>query len=355
MNVKIPSLALTPHGGGRVLVEIANKLVEDGNSVEIVTSNYPGSIPFELDQRVLIRKIGPKSSSKAVCVIFYLLLSPFYMRKSIILANHFLTVIPSWIAGFMSSRYIYLVQDIEYRFFINPIQWPLRILCRWTYQKGKIVAANAYLAMQLKNYNNILITLKLGISSVFFTEKNKNKVKIYDVVYFIRGQQHKRLDRFENLLNKFEKKNFKTLCISQDTDLLRKFTGRVTTCTPKNDLELIDAIDNAKVMLLTSEHEGFALPPLECMARGLPAVLYECGGPSIYAKNGINAYVIPISIDEETASNMVVENISALISDEQLYIEMSNNAKSTALDYRLDNAVNQFANFVSIYFKTEKK
>jgi glycosyltransferase involved in cell wall biosynthesis len=347
MNIQIPVLAMTAHGGGRVLVEVANYLVDKGNEVSIITSKYSEKMPFIFDERIKVVKIGPNSKNKSFCALSYMVLSPFYMRKSLILANHFLTVIPSWLAILMSSRYVYLVQDIEERFFTKPSQWLFRALCRWTYKQGRIISANAYLTSQLKGYNEILLTLNLGISNKFIDQINKdaNKKK-YDVIYFLRAQPHKRLDRFEKILKKLEKSNLSVLCVSQDLELLSKYNERVNILKPKDDFELIAAIDSAKIILLTSEHEGFALPPLECMARGLPAVLYECGGPSIYAKDGYNSYVIQSDADEDKSAEFVFDRIKSLLSNDKLYSQMSSNARDTSLNYRLDDAVIEFVNFL---------
>lgn len=354
MKIIIPSLAMTPHGGGRVLVEIANSLTKRGHHVTIVTSKYPGSTPFALDERVVIKKIGPSTSNKVICLLAFLLLSPFHMAGRNIIANHFLTVFPSWFARIFRSHYIYLVQDIEYRFFTKPKHWLLRALCRWTYKKGNLVAANAYLASQLKNYNNLLLTLRLGISKSFFKKEASTAAKQYEVVYFLRSQPHKRLDRFKDILKKLSAQNIKVLCISQDIELLATFKGMTETIAPANDSELIDAIDSAKIMLLTSEHEGFALPPLECMARGLPAVMYECGGPSVYSQEGVNAFIIADHGDREASSSAIVDRIATLLESKELYYNMSENSRRIAAGFRLDNAVDEFVSYMEHYFDNKR-
>ncbi len=350
MNIKIPMLALTPHGGGRVLVEIANALARRGDLVTVIVSNYSGTMPFVFDERVAVRKIGPASSNKLICLLAFLLLSPFHMVRSNIIANHFLTVPPSWFAQLFGSRYIYLVQDIEQRFFTKPGLWPLRVLCRWTYRRGRLVAANAYLAGQLKSYNQVLLTLRLGVSNAFFAHPAVRADKQYDLVYFLRAQPHKRLDRFEMILQKLAERGIKVLCISQDTALLQAYAGRTATIAPADDGQLIDAIDSARVMLLTSEHEGFALPPLEGMARGLPAVMYECGGPSVYSTDGVNALIVPGDGHEVAGVAMIVERIADLLASPSRYADMSANAQRVAAEFKLDNAVNDFVIYLEQYF-----
>jgi glycosyltransferase involved in cell wall biosynthesis len=347
MNVKIPILALTPHGGARVLVAIANSMVEQGWDVTVVTSNYAASMPFTFDAKVKVKKVGWHSNNKALSLLGFLLLAPFYMVRSKIVANHFLTVLPSWIATVLfGSRYIYLVQGVEHRFFLRKLQWPLRTICKWTYRRGRMVAANTYLAAELSKFNPVLLTLNLGVSEAFFAPPPANETrKIHDVVYFLRRQPIKRVDRFDEMLPALAAKGFRVLGISQDTDMLREYSGRVAGCTPANDAELISAIDSAKILLLTSEHEGFALPPLEAMARGLPSVMYECGGPGVYATHGSNALIIT-----DDRSSTAVEYVEKLITDEAMYRQMSDSAKNTAQKFRLDVAVAEFTRFLEKYF-----
>jgi glycosyltransferase involved in cell wall biosynthesis len=345
MNITIPALALTAHGGGRVLVQIANHLVGRGFNVSVITSGYPGKMPFIFDKRINVIRIGPSSNSKIICSFFFLLLAPFYLGNSLIIANYFLTVIPSWIADrFFKARYVYLVQDIEYRFFHKKIYWPLRAICRWTYRRGNIISANSYLTSELRKYD-VQLTLSLGVSCAFFNKANISKGKMYDIVYFLRGQCHKRIDRFDELLSVFAKKNISVLCISQDIELLESYSSKVKTLSPINEEQLIDAIDNSRILLLTSEHEGFALPPLEAMARGVPSVMFECGGPSTYAIHGENCFIVT-----DGQCNTALSFIEKLIADVFYYETMSAKAKATAKKFKLEEAVNEFSNYLKNKF-----
>lgn len=346
MNIKIPILALTPHGGGRVLVEIANALVQKGWNVTVITSKYFGTMPFIFDEHVIVKKIGPASSNKLICLLSFLLLAPFYLIRSKIIANHFLTVIPSWIsATFFGSQYLYLVQDIEHRFFYKKLLWPLKVICKWTYRRGRLVAANSYLSSELNQYNKVLFTLSLGVSNVFFITSEKKSNKIYDVVYFLRKQSHKRIDRFDQILDVLAKRNISVLCISQDIDLLDSYAKKATVIKPDSDVQLIDFIDKARILLLTSDHEGFALPPLEGMARGLPSVMYECGGPGVYATHGENSFIVT-----DGQSKTALSYIEKLLNEKDCYLAMSKNAKETAIRFSLDKAVDEFTNYIGKKF-----
>jgi glycosyltransferase involved in cell wall biosynthesis len=98
-------------------------------------------------------------------------------------------------------------------------------------------------------------------------------------------------------------------------------------------------MDSARILLLTSYREGFALPPLEGMARGLPTVLFRCGGPDQYAIDGRNA----IYVDSEAGAAHAVEK---LIADPVMYERMRQEAILTAAEYRLDRSFASMAAFI---------
>lgn len=346
-KVIIPVLGLTAHGGNRIIVEVANKLVESGHDVTFVTPNRHVSMPFILDPRIKVKKTGPLVRSKILAWLFFLILSPFFMIRSNILANHFLTVLPSWLASvFLGSEYVCLVQDIEFRFYKGKfLDFPRRI-CEWTYRRGRLVAANDYLAAELKGYTKLLLTLKLGVASDFFNIDISEKPKKFDIVYFLRAEPRKRIDRFDSLLPFFKQKNLKVLCISQDTELMQRYHGQVSTCCPSNDIELINAVDQCRVLLLTSEHEGFSLPPLEAMARGVPTVMYPCGGPDVYAVHGENCLYV---MDERVET--ALDAVEILLQNPKIYGKLSKAGMITASNYHLDNSIKIFSEFLGKIFK----
>lgn len=343
-KIVIPALGLTSHGGVRVLVEIANRLVELGCDVTVLIPNRPATSPFVLDARVSIKKIGPLVESKIVAAALFLMISPIYLVNRNILANHFVTVFPAWLSTCVSrSKYFYFVQDIEYRFYKNGFFNVVRLLCEWTYRRGQLIAANSYLASELKIYNEVLLTLKLGVSTKFFEIPHIAGEKEYDIIYFLRRESHKRIDRFDVLLPFLMEKGARVLCVSQNIELLSFYSTRVKTLCPKNDEDIISALDKSRILLLTSDHEGFSLPPLEAMARGLPSVIFECGGPAVYATHRYNCMIVNDG-NEKTALEYIFELLSP--SNNAMYSEMSKNCLISASQFKLDDAVNCFTDYL---------
>lgn len=338
MNIWIPMLGLTPHGGNRILVAIANALARSGHQCTILCPVHEANLPFALDSRVRVRQIGIKVKSKVLRWIFFVIQAPFVLRGKLVLANHFLTALAAQIAdGRLSHRTIYLVQDIEYRFYPGLARLIAKQLCRLTYQLPNLLPANRYLEEELEKFGcNCLRSVDLGIAEQFFSQRNIT-ARNFDVVYFLRRDHHKRLDRFEAILEQLKLRGISVVGITQDEELMARFSSRLEAVRrPANDVELINILDSARVLLLTSDQEGFSLPPLEGMARGLPAVMFPCGGPSVYARHGKNAEVI----FSETA-DAATDAIERILNNPEHYDSLSECARLTSYEFSFETGLKE--------------
>ncbi|MEH0769628.1 glycosyltransferase [Vibrio alginolyticus] len=286
MNVVIPMLALTVHGGNRVLFQIANFLSKKGHKVTLVTTTT-NQTPFELSESVKIKVIFDKIKNKHVRFLFFLLFGPFFFRGDVIISNHFLTYFPSQISTFFSrGKNVFFVQGIESECF-NDYNLILRMILsninRRSFRSKNVVTANPYLSKRVEKYTTISHEFNLGISRRWL--KKSTSEKVYDVIYYARDEANKGLDRFYQIYHLNPDLSY--LCISQNEKLLDSLSSldSIDVYMPKSDAEIYNLIDKSRVLLLTSYKEGFALPPLEAMFRGVPFIYFECGGPSVYANS----------------------------------------------------------------------
>lgn len=338
MNIFIPMLGLTPHGGNRVLVAIANSLVNAGYQCTIVCPVHEPSLPFALDPRVCVHKIGPRIDNKVLRWLYFVAHSAISLRGKNVLANHFLTAFAAQLAGGRRSRRtVYLVQDIEYKFYPGVIRAVAEKVCRFTYVLPNLLPANRYLEKELRGFGlRCLQPVDLGIAASFFAPRTSTK-REFDIVYFLRREHHKRLDRFEAILALLSKRNISVVGVSQDEDLLAMFRSRLAAVhRPEGDAELIGILDSAKVLLLTSDQEGFSLPPLEAMARGIPTVMFPCGGPTVYARHGENAEIV-----EEGTPEAAAAAIEKLLATPEYYATLSRNALCTAQEFSFDKGLSK--------------
>ena len=341
MKIAIPLIGFTSHGGVRVLVQIANCFAKQGHMVTFFLPKGRNNHVFKLESGVKVKEIGPNIKNKLLSWAAFSLLFPFYNNGTIIIANHFITYFPSVLSR-NKKKVVYFVQGLEYQAYSGWLATKIAsIICKLSYCSDSMYAANKYLYDELKRFGFPRGYLQLGIADDFIKtplEKKGFKEKEFDIIYFLRAEKYKRLDRFNSIIGLLLKEGKRIVLVSQDIELLDKYRGLDVVCAkPSNDLELIRYIDRSKLMVLTSDFEGFSLPPLECMARGVPPILYDCGGPQNYAKNMVNSIVL-----ENIDNAPLLAAIMNLLADNELYEYLSKNARVEAGKFNYSMELQRF-------------
>lgn len=330
LHIGIPMLSATWHGGTRVLLQAANHCVSRGHRVTVLCPPGRFTSSYELDSRVTVRYLGIRTGWKILDYIGFLVSVPFALpRHATAVANYFVTYFPVRLAALIRHiTYIYLVQDIECKY--DGIGgWILNQACKSTYADRHIVAANPHLRDRLaREFGRQCETIQVGPGEIFY-RRPVTRAKEFDLIYFLRRESWKGMDRFQRFLALCGQRA-SVLCISQDDALLADMRQEGLACRkPANDEELIDSIDSARLLLYTSYREGFALPPLEAMARGVPTILYRCGGPDVYVRHGVNSLYVQ---DEAEA----METVLRVIGSGATYASLSAAAAATAAQYRME-------------------
>lgn len=338
--IQIPLIAMSAHGGIRILVAFANNAAEQGGKVRIlVPRNRIGKV-YKLHPAVEVRKIPIATGFKYLDYFLFLLVCPFYLRQGTLVANFFVTYFPVLAARLLFRRpFIYFVQDVEsvYR---GPFGWFLNMLCNFSYRSRWIVPASNFLARQLEELGaRPLATVNIGISASFLDTPLMTEHKSYDLICFPRPEHRKGCDRLLRVLADYNERfgALSVLAVSQDGVLLDKFGALgCHTEKPKDDRALIECYDRSRVMLFTSYHDGFGLPPLEAMSRAVPPVVFQCGGPeAIYMADGENGFVLP-SEKEDQASAL----IRLLLQDNSLRMSLGRQGRKTSEEFSLGRAMN---------------
>jgi glycosyltransferase involved in cell wall biosynthesis len=348
VRVSIPIISIGAHGGTRVLIEFANHLAAAGHEVFVLVSRGRMSTPFRFHRLVKVKPVGVRTGLKYLDYSVYLLLLAFsFPRRSLVLATFFVTYLPVRLFNLMGGGpYAYFVQDIEAKY-AGIAGSILNAACRLTYGDRRIIAANSYLRERLRvDFGVHCNQVNVGPAPAFY-ELPARAPRQYDVIYFLRREAWKGRDRFLRFLE-LAQGRLRCLCVSQDERLFAELAGTGVMCRkPGDDAELIDCIDSARVLLFTSYAEGFALPPLEVMARGLPVVLFRCGGPDVYVHDGANA----IYVDSEAQA---LEAVTRLLGDQGVYARMSAQARATAARHRLSDALQALTDQLSsLYDRSE--
>lgn len=339
-KVVVPFISISWHGGTRILVQVANFLSAKGYDVCFLVSRNRCRTPFSIAPGVRIRDVGVYTGVKPVDYLVFLCCFPFLIgANSVVIANFFVTYFPIRCVWFFRRiPYLYFVQDIESKY-PKPLGCLLNAVCRLTYRDQRIVAANAHLRDRLlAEFGTSSRCVSVGPDKVFY-EMPVTAQKQYDVVYFLRGEAWKGLDRFLRFL-KLSAGRLTCLCVSQNERLGEAIVGTgAVFFKPPDDQALVRCIDSARVLLLTSYHEGFALPPLEGMARGLPTVLFRCGGPELYVVDGQNG----IFVQDEAEAALAIES---LVRDPRRYARMSGAAMRTAEEYKMEKSLSLLAGYI---------
>jgi len=340
--LRIPLINLSSHGGVRILVELANEFSREGFRVEILIPPGKSNSVYRVDDLVNVREIGVATGYKFIDYSIFLLILPFYLRGGVIIANFFVTYFPCRLGSLVwRESYIYFVQDIESKY-TGLVGRILNFFCEISYRSKRIVTANSYLAFALKERRRHLYdTISIGPTEPFYKIPISNEKRPYRIMYMPRHEQWKRMDRFEEIYRFLPRLSpQEILCVGQDEDILERLARQgYAICRPKNDEELVECYDRTQVFLLTSDREGFGLPPLEAMARGVPVVSFRCGGPDFYIEDGKNSYLV----DDVSQA---VARICTLLDDTKNWSSLSSEARETAGQYRLARGLEKFVEIV---------
>ena len=346
MLINIPALALSAHGGTQILVDFANCAASRGHSVRFIIPKGKIGKKYSLANNITICEVPICFKNKYLTYILFIMILPIYLRKGVVVANFFITYIPSALSSILfRTRLVYFVQGIEslYGGFWGGL---LNIICTATYKSSRIVAANPYLERELARRGaSLLGAISIGPTDVFYAPPiSRFGDKTYEVICFPRREPWKGFDRLQRILALYQSTfgKLRVLAVSQDQDLLKSMEQRgYDAFRPTCQAELIGAFDRSKLVLFTSHYDGFGLPPLEGMARGLPAVVYECGGPGLYMQDGHNGFLIANDADERALSC-----IHDLSSNSAMWEKMSESALRTARGFSISRAMNELVDIV---------
>ena len=346
------------HGGTRVLLQLANSLVERGHSVTILTPEDKYAPIYSVNKRIKIKftsKIGNNKFFYLKTLLEFIFKIP---KSDFILANFFPTLYPSFLAEKLGKgKTIYFPQGMEetspnYKGLINLL---LSSTEKSTFKiKAPIIATTKWGARKLLNFNrNIdLRIINLGLpDNTFFPDPDPKFINMKinkAILYFPRSQKVKGLEDFLQALDILIKKNikFELWLISKETQSLSKFNHlksslKIGVLFPLNDQDLRRIYSSTDLLVNSSWVEGFCLPVLEAMACGTPSILTDSGGPREYAKNNYNCLMVP-----PKKPDLLAQAIKKMLEDEELRNKLAVNALKTGEKFKFSKFVEEFEKFL---------
>ena len=274
--------ALTEHGGVRKVLELSNSLAET-EKVKIYCAYTRSSIITDIADDVSIVVLSKEPKRKIHKLFLFLILGAYfylsvlyyrYMHSERVTAiyTHMLTWPISTIV--LSERRIFFWQGDELKVLFSEFIYKKLLVKLYskTFKRAKMFTFSDNL---VKTYRFLNVTpVRMWISPIFFNTPVIEKEKNYDCIIFASAEPHKRVEVAIDAVSANASLMFAV--VSRNRTVLKRFSNfkNCEVYCPESDKNLIGIIDRSKSMLFTSNYEGFGLPPLECMARGVPCIYF---------------------------------------------------------------------------------
>lgn len=186
------------------------------------------------------------------------------------------------------------------------------------------------------NPKSILQYINNGVNASFFSYKERSfPINKFDLIFVGHEYERKGLDYAIGclaLLPEYVKlyivggsgssqEKYENLAIKYDVRDRVYFQGTVL------GEELVSLYHKCDLFILPSMYETWALVGLESMSCGLPVLMTQVGGIPEYLSNNTNGFFITQSNED------IADKISTIITNPDLYIQLSQNARKAAVDH----------------------
>ena len=118
------------------------------------------------------------------------------------------------------------------------------------------------------------------------------------------------------------------------------------TLDVQHDVDFVAPVKNlpavyqhAQIYAMSSRAEGFPMVLLEAMAAGLPAVSFNCTGPDVIIREGVDGFLV-----KQNYTDVLAQKLAELMSNEPLRIEMGKHARSVVERFSLENYLDAYEN-----------
>jgi glycosyltransferase involved in cell wall biosynthesis len=304
MNILIPITKFGKQGGFRVLSELSNHWIDEGNTVTFLAYlNSP--LPYFptkanilwYDNKGILHKINNEESRnpklKILTVLFALYKSILKSRSDIILATLSLTSIPIALAKINSKKYYYIqAYEPEYYKVTSLSSLILNFLSRISYSLKLVQVVNSPLYFDYKNIkSNKLVYPGINFSVFKPFQKDKNNTLILGCIG--RKEPYKGtsyvIEAYKLLRKEF--KHTIELHIAFGSDDIHEPNEGIFVITPINDYELAMFYNNVDIVVApgTVQLGAVHYPVIEAMACKTAIITTDY----IPANKG-NSWLVPI-------------------------------------------------------------
>ena len=194
------------------------------------------------------------------------------------------------------QRFVF-VQDLEWKFVRR--EWlssTLKKIIFYVYKRSILIAANPYLFQALQQ-----LSLKpQGQAPIWADPVFGDGVatgRDIDILMILRKGDAKRLDLYLEALDYFNctAHSLRIEVVTTEDEIQLNVHNLVSACHIRPNRETIHRLyARSRVFLLLSDHEGFALPPLEAMGSGCVPICRDSGGPRAYMSGVLTNGLVPL-------------------------------------------------------------
>lgn len=343
-------------GSPKVLSMVLDGLLKRGRQVELVSSK--GGVLDSLDRYSNFRKHSYSyafSNNAIVTMVrytaiqFYTFIFAFrylFKRDCVFYVNTLLPVGPALAGRIMGKRVVYHYHENAFvkGAFYKMLAWCMQRLAH------KIICVSKYQASFLKRQQGVEVVPN-ALPQLFVDKLSPNQSEAYNrktVLMLGSLKLYKGTLEFIELARRLPEYNFE-LVINDAQDNIDKFFSDYKIENLSNlsvhsrQSDVTQFYNRASLVLnLTDKRqaiETFGLTVLEAMSAGLPTIVPTEGGIAEMVQDGMNGYKIDVAdIDK------ISEYISLILSNEQLYSNLTNNACEYSKRYSESAMIDSIAN-----------
>lgn len=314
LRIVVPALKIT--GGIKEIVKLAHDACTAGADVRIVAmwraENEVSCAPIPVDyvSRSLITKRRVLAELPQVTARLRALVQE---RHAAWLLSHYSTYVAAPFAP--AARLWFFVQDLEWTFIPSPLRPPLRRFILACLRRGRVLAANDYLASALiANHVPVTQTLPIWADPAFAGPIDG--LRDIDLVMVVRRGSHKRADLVLQAMADCRARypHLRLAAITPNNEFVPHLPDHplITILVRPSIDEMREIYGRTKLFLLLSDHEGFGLPPLEAMGSGCVPVCRDCGGVRAYMRGTLRDNILSVTLNVTT----ILDQVVALLADE---------------------------------------
>lgn len=321
-------------GGVHVTVDIVNYLAINNKAVNIAYGIMGDYKEIMLFNPISIDTIEKYKVNKIVATIWA---STYYARV---------------IADKLKCKLLYFVQGYE-TLFENGAAYGL-VTTSYKLVDSVLTISN-YLKDELKNTHNVESTLiNNGINIDLLLDSNK-KTSNKTITMILRNSPMKGdwilCDIIKKIDCQLKGYNINVIYMNEYIEFPDVVNNKLNLYLgPISRKDIIDILQKSDIYIDASLNEGFGLTPLEAMACGNVVIASNSLGNKDYIKNGKNGIII----NKVNDSNEYVNALSSIVSDNEKFKALRNNAIETSKKFDIDIVTEKYIDyFCNTKFKSK--